>query len=141
MKGSSYEIRVTYQETDMMGVVYYGNYLRWFEIGRTEYLREKGMSYKEFEDRGILLPVLESHCNYHSPARYDDLVTIKTKISKLKRTKIEFDYEIIRSEDGELIAIGSTVHPFVGSDFKPISLKKKDKEIWNLIEQELVKSN
>ncbi|TDX59031.1 acyl-CoA thioesterase [Orenia marismortui] len=133
MKEHSHEVRVTYEETDKMGVVYYANYLRWFEVGRTEFLREEGLTYRDLEDKGVLLPVLESHCNYHHPAFYDDLVRILTKIKGLRRTKVSFEYEIIRVEDNKLLTTGSTVHPFVNNEFKPISLKKKFPKLWEII--------
>ncbi|MCK8815792.1 acyl-CoA thioesterase [Natroniella sulfidigena] len=131
----SHQIRVTYQETDRMGVVYYANYLHWFEIGRTELLRQLGISYKELEERGVVLPVVESHCNYHAPARYDDLVDIYTEVEELKRTKITFNYKIVRAEDEQLLTTGSTVHPFVNHDFKPLSLKKAQPELWSLLQK------
>ncbi|MCK8828501.1 acyl-CoA thioesterase [Natroniella acetigena] len=130
----SYQIRVTYQQTDRMGVVYYANYLHWFEIGRTELLRHLGVSYKEIEERGIVLPVVESHCNYHAPARYDDLVDIYTEVEELKRTKITFNYKIVRAEDEKLLTTGSTVHPFVNHGFKPLSLKKAQPELWKILD-------
>jgi len=141
MKEYSHEIRVTYEQTDKMGVVYYANYLRWFEVARTEFLRAEGLSYRELEEKGVLLPVLESHCNYHHPARYDDLVKLVTKIKDLRRAKITFEYEIFRSEDDKLLATGTTVHPFVNSDFKPISLKKKFPQLWEIIEQSFDNKN
>jgi acyl-CoA thioester hydrolase len=141
MKEYSHEIRVTYEETDKMGVVYYANYLRWFEIARTELLRQEGLIYRDLEENGILLPVLESHCNYHHPARYDDLVKLVTKIKDLRRAKITFEYEILRLEDDKLLATGTTVHPFVNSDFKPISLKKEFPKLWEIIEQSFDNKN
>ncbi len=134
MKTYEHQIRVTYQETDKMGVVYHANYLHWFEIARTEMLRAEGFSYKSLEKRGILLPVLEAHCNYHHPAYYDDLVTIFIKIKELRRTKISFVYEILNSKDQRLLTTGTTVHPFVNSSFKPISLKKELPELWDVIQ-------
>ncbi|OCL27567.1 thioesterase [Orenia metallireducens] len=141
MKEYSHKIRVTYEETDKMGVVYYANYLRWFEIARTELLRQEGLIYRDLEENGILLPVLESHCNYHHPALYDDLVKLVTKIKDLRRAKITFEYEILRLEDDKLLATGTTVHPFVNSDFKPISLKKEFPKLWEIIEQSFDNKN
>ncbi|ADL11918.1 acyl-CoA thioesterase [Acetohalobium arabaticum] len=135
MSEHSHQIRVTYQETDKMGVVYYANYLRWFEIGRTEYMRQAGVTYKELEDEGVFLPVLESHCKYHNPARYDDLIRIETTINKLKRVRIGFSYEILHSESDELLAAGNTSHSFVNQDFEPISLQREKPEVWQLIQR------
>ncbi len=128
------EIRVRYEETDQMGVVYYANYLTWFEIGRTELLRDKGYAYNDLEEEGFLLPVVNVECNYHQPARYDDLLTLETNIAKLKRSKIEFEYKIYRQD--ELLTTAKTVHPFVNQDLKPISLKKEAKEVWELLKKE-----
>jgi acyl-CoA thioester hydrolase len=120
--------RVKYYETDQMGVVHHANYLHWFEETRTEYLREQGMSYKELEENGVILPVVEANCSYHQAAKYDDLVTIGVEVEKLKRVRIEFAYEV-KLED-KLLVTGSTVHPFVDEDFKPFALKRKKPEIW-----------
>ncbi|MBM7624606.1 acyl-CoA thioesterase [Sporohalobacter salinus] len=131
----SHQIRVTYQETDKMGIVYYANYLRWFEIGRTEYMRQAGITYKELEEEGIFLPVLESHCEYHQPARYDDLIRIETTINKLKRVRIGFSYKILESESDELLAVGNTIHSFVNQDFEPISPQREKPELWKLLKK------
>ncbi len=128
------EIRVRYEETDQMGVVYYANYLTWFEIGRTELLRDKGYSYSDLEEEGFLLPVVNVECNYHQPANYDDLLTLETNIVKLKRSKIEFEYKVYRQD--ELLTTAKTVHPFVDQDLKPISLKKEAPKVWKLLKKE-----
>jgi len=106
------EIRVHYGETDKMEVVYYANYLNWFEIGRTEFFRSLGMTYRELEDNNIMLPVIEAYCKYLISALYDDLIIIRTKIELLKYTRICFAYDIIRENDKKLLAVGRTEHPF-----------------------------
>ncbi|GAB6099261.1 thioesterase family protein [Halanaerocella petrolearia] len=131
MSGYKCQRRVEYHETDQMGVVHHANYLHWFEVARTEYFRDKGCSYKELEEVGVLLPVLEVNCNYHRPAKYDDLVTIIVKIKELKQVKISFEYQV-KLED-ELLMTGTTTHPFVNQDFKPIPLRKKHSELWDKI--------
>ncbi len=98
----TFKIRVRYGETDQMGYVYYGNYAAYFEIGRVEWLRNFGISYKEMENNGIMLPVLNLNVNYIKPAKYDDLITIKTSLRKLPSVKIEFDFEIF-NEQNELL--------------------------------------
>ncbi|MBN8643519.1 MAG: acyl-CoA thioesterase [Flavobacteriales bacterium] len=112
MKEHEIKIRVRYSETDQMGVVYHGNYAQYFEMGRVEWLRNMGISYKWMEDNGIMLPVVSLTMNYKKPARYDDLLTIKTKMLKLSSVKIEFDYEIT-NENNELLTTGYSVLVFV----------------------------
>ncbi|MGM0472302.1 MAG: acyl-CoA thioesterase [Bacillota bacterium] len=133
MTEHTHRLRVTYRDTDKMGVVYYANYLHWFEVGRTEYFRESGITYQDLERQGIFLPVLEANCNYHQPARYDDQIQIKTRITRLKRIKLWFEYQIERVSDGELLATGSTEHSFVNSDFEPLILKREAPEMWQII--------
>jgi acyl-CoA thioester hydrolase len=105
-------IRVRYGETDQMGYCYYGNYAQYFEVGRVEALRTIGMSYRDLEESGIMLPVSEFHVNYHSPAKYDDELIISTKITSIIGARIVFDYEI-RNESGKLISSASTTLVFV----------------------------
>ncbi|HLP65854.1 thioesterase family protein [Flavobacterium sp.] len=112
MKEHEIKVRVRYSETDQMGVVYHGNYAQYFEMGRVEWLRNMGISYKWMEDNGIMLPVVSLTMNYKKPARYDDLLTIKTKMLKLSSVKIEFDYEIT-NENNELLTTGYSVLVFV----------------------------
>ncbi len=106
------EIRVRYSETDQMRVVYHGNYAQYFEVGRVEWLRNKGVSYKWMEDNGIMLPVVSLTMNYKKPARYDELLTLKTILKKQTSVKIEFDYELY-NEGGELLTTGNSVLVFV----------------------------
>jgi len=120
------QIRVRYAETDGMGVVYYGNYLTWFEVGRADLLRQLGQSYREIEENDMVhLPVVEAHCRYHKPARYDDLVDIVTRASRPSRARVQFDYQLSRAEDGVLLASGTTLHVAVGRDGRPCRLPRK----------------
>jgi acyl-CoA thioester hydrolase len=112
-------VRVRYAETDRMGVVYYSNYLVWFEVGRTEWLRETGWSYREMEVDGISLPVIEAHCEYRQAARYDDEIEIVTRASLLTPIRIRFDYDIVRRGDKTLAAVGYTVHAALDSNGRP----------------------
>lgn len=118
-------IRVRYAETDQMGVVYYANYLVWMELGRAEYCRAVGMRYRdmELEDR-VLLAVVDAHCRYISPARYDDEVVITTSISAANKRMVEFRYEFC-NEDGRALATGQTRHIFLGPDMKRVQLPHK----------------
>ncbi len=106
------QIRVRYSETDQMRVVYHGNYAQYFEMGRVEWLRNKGISYKWMEDNGIMLPVVSLTMNYKKPARYDELLTLKTILKKLSSVKIEFDYELY-NEEKELLTTGNSILVFV----------------------------
>lgn len=129
MFSNSSHLRIRYSETDQMGYCYYGNYAQFFEIGRVETLREIGVSYKELEQRGIMLPVVDLSIKYIRPALYDDLIEIKTYLKKVPGVKIEFDYEIF-NEKKELLTKGSTTLVFVSSqDMKPIQVPNDLKEI------------
>lgn len=105
-------VRVRYAETDQMGVVYHGNYAEYFEMGRVEWLRNLGLSYAFMEKNGIMLPVVSLTLNYKKPARYDDLLTVRTILKKQESVRIEFDYEIY-NEAGELLTTGYSMLVFV----------------------------
>lgn len=105
--------RVIYGDTDQMGVVYYANYLRWFEIGRTELLRQLGLPYASVEAAGFLFPVTEVSCRYFRPARFDDEIAIETTLAAAGRATLAFSYKIIRKADAQLIAEGATRHACV----------------------------
>ena len=115
-----YLVRVRYGDTDRMGFAYYAHYLRWFEIGRAEMLRSLGMSYRSVEEAGISLPVVEAHCRYLKPARYDDAIAIETGVSDLKRASVRFAYRVVRENNGELLAEGRTQHCFLAPDGRPV---------------------
>jgi acyl-CoA thioester hydrolase len=109
------EIRVIYGDTDQMGVVYYANYLRYFEAGRNEFLRAHGARYRDLEARHqMLLPVVDAQVSYKSPARYDDLVTVETALAKLGRASVRFEYRVMRGED--LLVTGQTTHACIDRD-------------------------
>ena len=113
-------VRVRYSETDQMGYCYYGNYAQFFEVGRVETMRSLGISYKSLEEDGIMLPVKEFSVNYHSPAYYDDLLTIKTSINEIKGVKIYFSYEVFNAQN-HLICDASTLLVFINKHtMKPI---------------------
>ena len=104
-------VRVRYSETDKMGVVYHANYLVWFEIGRTEFCRVRGVSYREMEENDhAFLVVAESYCRYKAPAHYDDQLVVRTHVTELRKRALRFGYEIIRVSDGVVIAEGETGH-------------------------------
>jgi acyl-CoA thioester hydrolase len=118
----STEVRVRYAETDQMGMVYYANYLVWFEVGRAEFCRQRGFAYRDFEQQnGVYLAVAEAQCRYHSPARYDDVLLIRTGIEQFRKRTIRFKYEIDRKEPRGLIASGSTLHVILDQRGRPTS--------------------
>jgi acyl-CoA thioester hydrolase len=106
------EIRVIYGDTDQMGVVYYGNYLRYFEAARNEFIREKGLRYRDFEaEYALRLPVIEVHVSYKQPARYDDLIAVEISLAEVRRASARFDYCILR--DDVVLVTGHTRHACV----------------------------
>jgi len=111
-KPDEIQFRVRYGETDQMGVVYHGNYAQYFEIGRTEWLRKMGFSYKKMEEEGIMLPVVGLTINYKKSAYYDDVIKVKTTLVKKPTVKIEFDYEIL-NENNEILTTGNSVLVFM----------------------------
>jgi acyl-CoA thioester hydrolase len=103
--------RVIYGDTDNMGQAYYGNYFRWFEIGRSEMFRFLGLPYKTVEEKGIFLPVAESYCKYATPAKYDDVLVIETSLDPKIKAGLKFDYKIFTEDGKTLVAQGYTKHP------------------------------
>ena len=122
-------VRVRYAETDKMGVVYYAHYLVWFEIGRTEWLRDTGWTYRSMEDEGLGLPVIEALCEYKNSARYDDDLEIRTRARLVSAVRIGFDYEIVRRTDSQLIASGYTVHVTLDRSGRPVRLPSRVREL------------
>ena len=112
------EVVVRYAETDMMGVVYHGSYLPWFEVGRTHLLRQHGVVYRQLETEGFFLPVLEVNVRYLRPARYDDTITIVTTLREKPVLRIRLDYEVRRGD--ELLATGQTTHAFIDRNGRPV---------------------
>ena len=112
--------RVIYGDTDNMGVVYYANYLRWFEIGRSEMFRSLNLSYKEIEEKGILLPVADVRCKYISPARYDDVLSIETQVDPTIKGGMKFNYRILIDDGQRLSATGHTIHACMNSQGKVV---------------------
>jgi len=111
-KYNEIDFRIRYGETDQMGVVYHGNYAQYFEIGRTEWLRNLGITYKQMEEEGIKLPVISLMVNFKKSACYDDMIKVKTTLKKMPTASIEFDYEIV-NEMGEILTRGNTVLAFI----------------------------
>jgi len=126
MKTHKTEIRVRYEETDKMGVVYYANHLVWFEVARTEHFRALGFPYTKLEKEGIRIMVATAACTYKMPATYDDLLTIESRIEDVKNTSLSFTYDIFRDKD--LIATGRTGHVFTDDKAKPIRIPSEIRE-------------
>lgn len=130
MNKHTIQLRVRYEETDQMGVVYYSKYLVWFEVARTEFFRVRGVEYSKLEDEDeIFLPVVEAHCHYKSPLRYDDLVTINTELVDVGYTRIVFEYEVKKGD--KLVVTGTTKHVFVNKDGSPIAVPDKVKQVFS----------
>lgn len=117
--GEVVQVRVRYPEVDRMGVAHHANHFIWFEIGRTELMRARGIDYRRLEDEGIFLPVVEATCAYHAPARYDDLLQVRTHIEAASGVRVSFSYRIESEPDGRLLATGSTRHAAVDRDGRP----------------------
>ncbi|NOV01249.1 acyl-CoA thioesterase [Paenibacillus planticolens] len=140
-----HQLRVRYAETDQMGVVYHANYLNWFEIGRTELIRGLGYPYRSIEDKGLLLPVVEAEVKFKKPARYDDLVSINTRVIEISSVRLHFAYEIRKiTEDltsvsaetkGDLLVTGNTRHVWVNPSWKPVRIDKEAPELWQLLSE------
>jgi acyl-CoA thioester hydrolase len=118
--GVATPLRVRYAETDAMGVVYYGNYLAYFEDGRVAYLQRKGIPYSDMEAAGVFMPVAEAYCKYRTPARFEDELTVETSIVAAGRAKVRFDYVVRRGD--EVLAEGYTVHAARGRDGGPVRI-------------------
>jgi acyl-CoA thioester hydrolase len=122
MPSSVTTLQVRYAETDQMGVVYYANYLVWFEVARTDLLRTLGWTYREMEAAGVMLPVIEVHCEYRRPARYDEEIEIRTDGRLSSPVRMEFVYEVVLKTTNDLAASGRTVHAALGRDGRPCRL-------------------
>jgi acyl-CoA thioester hydrolase len=119
-------LRVRYAETDQMGVVYHSNYLIWMEIGRVELVRSRGFNYKDLErSEGILLSVVEAHCRYHYPARYDDEIVVMTEVTRANPRMIDFGYEIRSATEDRLLATGYTKHCWLSRAMRPARLPEQ----------------
>jgi len=124
-------LRTRYGETDQMGIIYHPNYYIYFEMGRTQFLRDEvGIAYKDLEGLGVMLPVTETHCKYRIPAKYDDELTVITSVKEITVARISFSYKLLRNSDGVLLAEGETGHAFANVNGKPINMKKYNSELF-----------
>ena len=119
-------LRVRYAETDQMGVAYHGNYFAWFEVGRTEFLRELGFDYRSLErEEGCYIVVADASCRYKAPARYDDLLRVRTELRAIRGPVLRFGYTVLREADGALLAEGETAHIVTDAEMKMRALPEK----------------
>jgi acyl-CoA thioester hydrolase len=123
-------VRVRYAETDKMGIVYYANYLVWFEVGRTDLLRARGWSYREMEGDGLSLPVVEAACAYRRPALYDDELEVRTTGVLLSPVRVRFDYQVVRLSDAATVAEGHTVHASLDRNGRPARLPARARQVF-----------
>ena len=130
-------VRVPYADTDRMGIVYHANYVKYFEMGRTECLREFGFPYAELEKEGVWMPVASVFCEYKSPAKYDDLLVIRTRVAELKGATIVMAYEIYKKGETELLARGETKHPITDDQLRPIRLRNVKRELYDKMKESL----
>jgi acyl-CoA thioester hydrolase len=128
---TSTPVRVRYAETDQMGVVYYANYFIWFEIGRTDFCRQHGFSYREMETHdGLYIMVAEARCRYKAPARYDDDIQVRTRLREVRNRVLVFAYEVYRQAGEELLAEGETVHVITDREGRPRALPERYRELF-----------
>ncbi|EMS72212.1 acyl-CoA thioesterase [Ruminiclostridium cellobioparum] len=127
-------LTVRYAETDRMGIVHHSNYPVWFEVGRTEFIRQNGISYSEVEGQGILLPLLELKCKFISSSTYEDKIIVRTSIKSYTKIRLNFYYEVFKESDmNNPITTGETVHVWTNACLKPINLQKYNEELYNII--------
>jgi acyl-CoA thioester hydrolase len=120
------KLRVRYAETDQMGVAYHSNHLIWFEVGRVEFLRQMGFSYRDMERvDGLFIAVAEAHCRYRAPVHYDEEVVVRTWLRHARKSVVVFSYELVRAENGTLLAQGETTHVVTDANMKAASLPEK----------------
>jgi len=118
-------MKVRYAETDNMGIVYYANYLVWFEVGRTEYLLAQGLDYRDVEKEGLFMAVAEAHCTYRAPARYGETVTVATWPEEVKNSSLRFAYRVTRQGEEKVLAEGWTAHVLIDKEMRPRKIPEK----------------
>jgi acyl-CoA thioester hydrolase len=133
MNVSTTKIVVRYNETDKMGIVHHSQYVNYFEIARTDFVRQAGISYRRIEEEGLMMPVLGINVQYHTPALYDDTILVETSIKAYDSIKMMFDYKIYRETDRKLLVEGSSSHCWTDLSLRPVSIRRKNKELHALI--------
>ena len=127
------KIITRYSETDQMGIIHHSNYAVWFEAGRTDFFKKIGISYKEIESKGILLPLYEMNCKFIRPALYEDELIIKTSLKVITKVRIIFTYEVINNLDGKLLSLGETMHGWTNKALKPVNAEKIIPDVYCLL--------
>ena len=130
MAPSLSRVRVRYAETDQMGIVYYANYFVWFEVGRTDLLRQAGWSYREMEIEGFSLPVIEAHCEYRQPAKYDDDIDVQTTGTLVSPVRVRFDYDVLAAATSTRLVTGYTIHATLDRNGRPCRLPERVKAVF-----------
>ncbi len=128
MKYFDYHYRVIYADTDQMGVVYYGNYFRFFEAARNEYFRALNLPYTDCEKKGLFLPVGEARAKYLAPSTYDDELIIRVSVCRIGASSLQFQYQVIKEETGKVITTGDTLHVFVDKTMRPCRIPENIKQ-------------
>ena len=136
MTGKTY-LTVRYAETDMMGIVHHSRIKPWFEVARTEFIKNCGMKYSDMEKQGMLLPLTQTGAKYLHGLRYEDEVLIECRVSKLSVARCEFEYKVYKLPEMLLCTEGMTAHGFTDAQFRPINLKKKFPQIWDIMQKAL----
>ncbi|MBE6068803.1 MAG: acyl-CoA thioesterase [Clostridium lundense] len=132
---STTKLKVRYAETDQMGIVHHSNYYVYFETAREDFIAGSGVSYKDIEDMGIMMPLIETQCKYIQGAKYADNLIIETSLDELTPIKVVLKYRVIRNDDDKLIAEGKTTQAFVNKEnFKILNVKKKNPDLWSRLE-------
>ena len=126
------KIKVRYAETDAMAIVHHANYYVYFEVAREDLIRESGISYRDLEESGIMMPLVETHCRYMDAAKYDDDLIVEASVGEITPIKVKIEYVVRLEKDNKILAKGSTLQTFVDSKtFKIINLKKENKDVWS----------
>jgi len=124
---------VRYAETDQMGIVHHSNYPIWYEAGRTDFIRQLGMPYSQIEAQGVLLPLIELNCKYKSYSKYEDQITVKTRVKELSYTRITFSYEVYRNDEPDAVNYGETMHVWTNTELKPVNIRKYASHLYELM--------
>lgn len=130
---SESKITVRYAETDRMGIVHHSNYAVWYEVGRTDFIREMGMPYSEIEKSGAMLPLIGLKCTFKSHAGYEDHLLVRTRVKEYNGIRLTFSYEVIREDDSSVVSTGETEHAWTTVSLKPVNLKKFRPDLHELI--------
>ena len=133
MTSSATELVVRYAETDQMGVVHHSVYPIYFEAGRTDFIKKLGVPYSKIEEDGLLLPLLELRCTFKSAAKYEDVLTVRTVVKELTKTRVVFGYEVLKPGMPGPITTGETYHAWTDRNLKPLNLKKHRPELYDLL--------